>query len=136
MNISADPGARGCATHEVAGLQQILYKHGSRMTAIHSALSKRPVTRASVLLLLALVSLALVLEGSQPAHSHEDGRPGLYNAECPLAELSAIHVNGWVPAPVTIAFPTSVVLPIVVTAVGWIPSPSLSLADSRAPPLA
>jgi hypothetical protein len=105
------------------------------MTAIQSV-SKHPATRVAVLLLLALVSLAMILEGSQPTHSHEEGRPGLYNAECPLAELSAVHVNGWVPAPVSIASPTSVVLPVVVTAVGWIPSPSLSLADSRAPPLA
>jgi hypothetical protein len=89
-----------------------------------------------VLLLLALVSLALVLEASQPTHSHEDERPGLYNAECPLAEVSAVHLNGWVPAPATIASPALIVLPVVVIAVGWIPPSSLSLADSRAPPLA
>lgn len=106
------------------------------MTVIDSASSKRPATRVSLLLLLALVSLALVLEGSQPMHSHRGGGPGLYNAECPLAELSAVHISAWAPAPITIAFPTPVVLPVVVAAFGWVPRPFLSLADSRAPPLA
>jgi hypothetical protein len=106
------------------------------MTSMDIALSRRPAARVSILLLLALVSLALVVEAGQPTHSHEDGRPGLYNAQCPLAELSAVHVNGWVPVTATMASPTPIVLPVVVTAVGWRSTPSLSLADSRAPPLA
>jgi hypothetical protein len=106
------------------------------MTAIESKPSRRPAARVSVLLLLALVSLALVLVGTEPMHSHEDGQLGLYNAECPLAELAALHINGWASSPVTIASPAPVVLPLVATAFGWIPRPFLSLADSRAPPLA
>jgi hypothetical protein len=106
------------------------------MNAIDSALLKRPATRLAVLLLLALVSFALVLEGSQPTHSHQGGRPGLYNAECPLAELSAVHINGWAPARVTISSPAPVALTVVVVTFRWVPTPFLSLADSRAPPLA
>src|SRR6266849_6470724 len=61
-------------------------------------LSKRSASRAVVLLLLALVSLALGVEGSQPVHFHEDGGLGLYNAECPLAVLAAVHTAGAMPA--------------------------------------
>lgn len=92
--------------------------------------------RAAIVLLMALLAFAVAVEGSQPSHSHEDGRLGFYNAECPLAELSAVQPGGWAPEPITIASPQPVALPITVTSSGWVPSPSLSLADSRAPPLA
>jgi len=106
------------------------------MGVIDSKASKRPAIRIPVLFLLVLVSLALVLEGTQPMHSHEDGQLGLYNSECPLAELAAVHINGWTSTPVTIASPAPIVLPVAATAFGWVPRPFLSLADSRAPPLA
>jgi hypothetical protein len=92
--------------------------------------------RAAIVLLLGLLALAFAVEGSQPAHSHGDGRLALYNAECPLAELSAVHTAGWAPEPLAIASPEPVALPIAVTLSGWVPSPVPSLADSRAPPLA
>ena len=91
--------------------------------------------RAAVVLLIALLGLAFAVEGSQPSHSHEDGRLGLYNAECPLAELSAVHTAGWAPEPLTIASPELLALPIAVTWSEWVPSPFPSLTDSRAPPL-
>ena len=97
----------------------------------------RPAShRAGIIGLLVLLALALGVEGSQPAHSHEDGRLGLYNAECPLAELTAVHADGWAPAPVAIASPAQSVLAVVRTSSGWVPSPSRSLSDSRAPPIA
>jgi hypothetical protein len=89
-----------------------------------------------VLLLVALLALALGIEGSQPIHSHEDGHFGIYNAECPLASLAAIHNDGPLP---------------VVSASGWVPPLALGIAvatpqridpslvrfaHSRAPPLA
>jgi len=92
--------------------------------------------RVALVLLLALLAVAFAVEGSQPTHSHEDGRLGLYNAQCPLAELSAVQTAGWVPEPLTIASPEPVALPIAVTSSGWVPSPVPSLTDSRAPPLA
>jgi hypothetical protein len=91
--------------------------------------------RAAIILLLGLLALAFGVEGSQPSHSHADGRVGLYNSECPLAELSAVHTAGWVPEPITIASPEPVALRIAVTSSGWVPSPFPSLTDSRAPPL-
>ena len=91
--------------------------------------------RAAIVLLLGLLALAFSVEGIQPSHSHADGRLGLYNAECPLAELSAVHTAGWAPEPLTIASPELLALPIAVTSSGWVPSPFLSLTDSRAPPL-
>jgi len=46
----------------------------------------RPAShRAGIFGLMVLLAVALAVEGIQPAHSHEDGRLGLYNAECPLA---------------------------------------------------
>ena len=92
--------------------------------------------RAAIVLLMALLAVAFAVEGSQPSHSHEDGRLGLYNAECPLAELSAVHTAGWAPEPLAIASPEQVGLPIAVRSSGWVPSSFLSLTDSRAPPLA
>jgi hypothetical protein len=92
--------------------------------------------RAVIVLLVALLVVAFGVEGSQPSHSHEDGRLGLYSAECPLAELSAVHTAGWAPEPLTIASPELLALPIAVTSSGWVPSPFPSLTDSRAPPLA
>jgi hypothetical protein len=99
--------------------------------------SQRPGShRAAIVLLLALLTVAFAVEGSQPPHSHGDGRLALYNADCPLAEPSAVRTAGWAPEPITIAAPEPVVLPIAVTSSGWVPSPVLSLTDSRAPPLA
>ncbi len=92
--------------------------------------------RAAIVLLLGLLAVAFAGEGSQPSHSHGDGNLALYNAECPLAELSAAHAAAWAPEPTAIASPELLALPIAVTSSGWVPSPILSLTDSRAPPLA
>ena len=92
--------------------------------------------RAVIGLLLTLLALAFAVEGSQRTHSHGDGRPSLYNAECPLAELSAVHTAGWAPEPLALASPEPVVLQLAVTSSGWVPSPFPSPTDSRAPPLA
>ena len=61
-----------------------------------------------------------------PGASVEDAR----------AELTAIHADGWAPQSLTIASPAQSVLPVIRTSSGWVSSPSLSLSDSRAPPLA
>jgi len=99
---------------------------------------KSPVPRrhrAAIVLVVALLSLAFALEGSQPVHSHENGRLGIYNAECPLAELAAVHAEGWTPTPVTSEAPASIVLGVAVMSSGWVPRPFASLTASRAPPL-
>jgi len=106
------------------------------MDLTESTISKRPAIKVSVLLLLTLVSFALVLEGSQPVHSHEDGRLGLYNAECPLAELAAVHADGGLSAPTAITRPAQAGLPAACRSFTWTPTPSFTLADTRAPPLA
>jgi hypothetical protein len=91
--------------------------------------------RVAILGLLVLLAFAFAVEGSQPAHSHEDGRLGIYNAECLLAELTAVHAPGWVPEPLAIESPELVALLVVISSSGWVPSPFPSLTDSRAPPL-
>ena len=92
--------------------------------------------RAAIVLLVALLSFAFALEGSLPGHTHENGRLGLYNAECPLSQLAAVHTDGWAPESSAVATPAQIDVPTAVTPSGWAPSPSASLTDSRAPPLA
>jgi hypothetical protein len=92
--------------------------------------------RAALAVLLALLAVGFAADGIQPWHSHEDGRLGLYNAECPLAELAAVHSEGWVPGSLKVASPTRVVVLVAIPSSGRAPSPSPSLTDSRAPPLA
>ena len=92
--------------------------------------------RAAIVLLVALLSFAFALEGSQPGHTHENGRLGLYNAECPLSQLAAVHADGWAPESPAVATPKQIDMPTAVTSSGGFSSPSASLTDSRAPPLA
>jgi hypothetical protein len=92
--------------------------------------------RAAIVLLVALLSFAFALEGSLPGHTHENGRLGVYNAECPLSQLAAIHADGWAPESPSVVTPRQIDGPAAVTSPGWAPSPSASLTDSRAPPLA
>jgi hypothetical protein len=92
--------------------------------------------RAAIVFLLALLNVAFALEGSLPGHTHETGRLGLYNAECPLSQLAAIHTDAWVPESPAVVSPKQVDVPAAVTSSASAPSPSVSLTDSRAPPLA
>ncbi len=92
--------------------------------------------RPAIVLLLALLISAFTLEGSQPRHTHENDRLGLYNGECPLSQLAAVHTDGWAPGPLAIASPAQVAASMAVTSSGWLASASASLTDSRAPPLA
>ena len=92
--------------------------------------------RAAIVLLVAFLSFAFALEGSLPGHTHENGRLGVYNAECPLSQLAAVHADGWAPESPAVVTPKQIDVPTAVTSSGWAPSPSASLTDSRAPPLA
>lgn len=86
--------------------------------------------------LLALLSFAVTLECSQLGHTHEEGRLGLYNAQCPLSQLAAVHTDGWAPEPLAIASPEQVAAPMATAVSGWVSSQFSSLTDSRAPPSA
>ncbi len=97
-------------------------------------LSKRSASRAAVLLLLALVSLALGVEGSQPIHSHEDGGLGLYNADCPLAVLAAVHTAGALPAAPASAGIVLIGLGTILVGSSSIATALPSSASPRAPP--
>lgn len=90
----------------------------------------------ALVLLMAMLALAFALEGSQPAHTHENGRPGLYNAECPLAKVGAIHTDGWAPPSPALGPPVEPAGSAVVPSHVWAPSPSTCFTDPRAPPLA
>src|SRR5262249_39507124 len=88
-----------------------------------------------ILLLVALLSFAMALAGMQPVHSHENGRLGLYNAECPLAQLGALHADTCAPPSPASPSPPLGSLPTPPVAPVWAPAPPASLADPRAPPL-
>ena len=106
------------------------------MNAIHVRTVSSRASWLVLALLLPLLSLAFVVEGGQPSHSHDDGQLGFYNAECPLAELAAIHAVGQLPDPQGIASFTVLVGLIVSMSLGWVPSLSFRVAEPRAPPLA
>ena len=91
---------------------------------------------AALLLLMAVLALAFAVEGSQPAHTHENGRLGLYNAECPLAKIAAFRADGWAPPAPVVGSPLEPAAAVAVTPHVWAPSPSAGVADCRAPPLA
>src|SRR5262245_33568428 len=89
-----------------------------------------------LLLLMALMSLAFALEGSQPGHTHEDGRLGLYNAECPLAKVAAFHADGWAPPSSLLGPSGEPAASLAVAPDVPAPRPWSGITDSRAPPLA
>ena len=99
--------------------------------------SSRPFGgRSAFLLFVALLSCAFVLEGSQPDHSHAGRHPGLYNAECPLLQVSIVREQGWAPSPPT-PLPLSIVVLLVVSGAPEArPARSLVASSPRAPPLA
>jgi hypothetical protein len=90
----------------------------------------------SVLLVLALVFFGLLLTSAEILHAHRSGDVGLYNTECPLAEIAARHGDASLPsAPPTVATPWTVE-PAPAAVPSNVPAPPVSSADSRAPPLA
>ncbi len=89
----------------------------------------------SILLVLALVSFGLLLTGQELLHAHRSGELGLYNTECPLAEIAARHADASLPsAPAVLATGwTAQVAPAL--APGHVFTLFVRSADSRAPPL-
>ena len=89
-----------------------------------------------ITLLLALVSLAVPLEASQPLHLHDADTVGLYNEEHVLASLDS--ALGDLPLPdAGVAVFIALVAGACLTAGGArLSTPVLDLAGSRAPPLA
>ena len=88
----------------------------------------------SILPVLALVFFAVLLTSPELLHAHRSGEPGVYNTECPLAEIAARH--GDVPLPSLSAFVAiwSVVEMAPATAASPVTPLFVSSADSRAPP--
>jgi hypothetical protein len=93
-----------------------------------------PVRIAAAVLLLALVAIALPLKTGQPRHLHQAASAGLYNEEHVLASLE--FVGGDVPLPDGPPgdFVALVVAPCPAGPAARHADPTVSLADSRAPP--
>jgi hypothetical protein len=99
---------------------------------------RRAVSRsfrtAGYLLLLTLVALTLVAEGSQPLHTHEGDTAGLYNTDCPLTELAAFDdASPLPPSSPSPWIPLATGAPVATPSDRPQPSPARS-SDSRAPP--
>lgn len=85
--------------------------------------------------LLALLIIALFLEGVPVIHAHVDGKPGLYNAACSLSLLAAPTGGATLP---TLDLPGSRLpeLPVPIeTAESSPPSPFVLGSLARAPPV-
>jgi len=89
----------------------------------------------SILLVLALVCFGLLLTGPELLHAHRSGELGLYNTECPLAEIASRHADASLPsAPAVVAtWWTVQVAPTL--APRHVVTLFVRSADSRAPPL-
>lgn len=97
--------------------------------------TRRPVTAISLVVLVGLASLGLLLPDVQPIHNHQAGQTGLYDAQCPLAALAAVHVTGPLPIPTTSGWVELATLGVVVAGGRATPDCLLRPAQPRAPPL-
>jgi hypothetical protein len=90
----------------------------------------------SILLVLALVSFGLLLTSTELLHAHRSGELGLYNTECPLAEIAARHSDASLPSASPVVAIWSMVEIAPLRAPGDVSTSFVRSADSRAPPLA
>jgi hypothetical protein len=90
----------------------------------------------AICVLLALVALAFVATSFTPTHTHASSTAGLYNAECPLAELAARHDPGSLPPAPPSCWSDFTPAGALLFAAGGISAPVVLAAESRAPPLA
>jgi len=87
-------------------------------------------------LLLVLAGLAVLLGSFQPPHIHGASRAGLYNEECPLAELTGRHGQLSLPAAPPAVWIGLITRPIPAIEVPECPAAATSRTNPRAPPLA
>ena len=104
------------------------YKYGLNM------ITRGPRTR-SILPVLALVFFAVLLTSPGLLHAHRSGEPGVYNTECPLAEIAARHGDVPLPSISALVATWSVVEMAPAIATSPVTPLFVSSADSRAPPL-
>jgi hypothetical protein len=83
---------------------------------------------------LALIAFGLLLTSAELLHVHRSGELGLYNTECPLAEVAARHSEASLPStPLLVATWLTVDRAPVVTSLS-VSTLFARSADSRAPP--
>jgi hypothetical protein len=97
------------------------------------------ITRGSLvrssLPVLALVFFGLLLTSPELLHAHHSGESGLYNTECPLAEIAARHSDAPLPSAPPVVAPWSMVEMAPALAPGHVLALFARSADSRAPPI-
>lgn len=96
--------------------------------------TKRGAARTAGFVLLALITLALGVEGGPPLHTHEASTASVYNGECPLAVLAAFHGASALPdSPSATGFVVAGGVPVA-TLTERRPASPVPHTDSRAPP--
>src|ERR1700737_166806 len=105
----ATPGALGRlgaearsvrSTEDLASRVHLAYGGCSLMVASGWEQSVRRFANRAICVLLALATLAFIAATSTPSHLHAFATTGLYNAQCPLAELAARQgLSSLAPAP-------------------------------------
>jgi len=87
-------------------------------------------------LLLSLLALAMVVTSPAPFHVHLSSNPGLYDAECPLAELAGGHGEASLPSAPPAVWAGRVEGFVLFTAPGLARALAVVVTESRAPPFA
>ena len=92
--------------------------------------------RRTILPIFALILFALLLTSPELLHAHGANGLGLYNPDCPFADVAARHGEASLPSVATIVTTWSVVGRAEAPAIGHVPSSFACYSDPRAPPLA
>ena len=85
--------------------------------------------------ILALILFALLLTSPELLHAHGANGLGLYNPDCPFADVAARHGEASLPSVATIVATWWTVGLATVPAVDHVPSSVTRYTDPRAPPL-
>jgi hypothetical protein len=91
--------------------------------------------RLRALPLLVLLFVGLLLASPDLLHAHRASSPGLYSAECPLAENAARRGELSLPSAAFVVEVCWTVGPAPLAAAALVVAPYARHADSRAPPL-
>jgi hypothetical protein len=93
------------------------------------------VARRTILPTFALILFALLLVSPGLLHAHGANGAGLYNPDCPFADVAARHSEASLPSVATIVATWWTVGRAATLTIGHIPSSTACCTDPRAPPL-
>jgi hypothetical protein len=104
------------------------------MSRLDARVVRGPLRAVAYLSLLALIALAFAVEGSQPVHTHDASTGAIFNTDCPLAALAAVHGASPLPGSPPAAWIALVATALSVATPEHSPTSPVRHTDSRAPP--